>query len=92
MLIANKFEDVFEEVKGLPPHREIEFRIDFVEVARPIVMPLRWMAPKEQRELEMQVRDLLGKRIHSEKCFLMGCSSCIYNQGRWLVKIVCGLS
>ena len=61
VLIANEYVDVFDEVKGLPPHREIEFRIDLVEGARPIVMPLRRMAPREQRELEVQVRDLLGK-------------------------------
>ena len=48
VLIANEYVDVFDEVKGLPPHREIEFRIDLVEGARPIVMPLRRMAPKEQ--------------------------------------------
>ena len=59
--IAMDFPDVFEEVTGLPPHREIEFRIDLVSGARPIVMPLRRMAPREQRELEVQVDDLLKK-------------------------------
>ena len=29
--------------------------------ARPIVMPLRCMAPREQRELRVQVSDLLKK-------------------------------
>jgi len=53
--IANEYEDIFEEVKGLPPHRKIEFRIDLIEGARPIVMPLRRTAPREQRELEVQV-------------------------------------
>lgn len=59
--IANQFKDVFDEVKGLPPHHEIEFRIDLVDEARPIVMPLRRMTPREQRELEVQVDDLLRK-------------------------------
>ena len=59
--IVNGFEDVFDEVKGLPPHREIEFRIDLVERARPVVMPLRRMAPREQQELRVQVDDLLRK-------------------------------
>ena len=61
MSITSEFDDVFEEVKGLPPQWEIKFRIDLVESAKPIVMHLRRMAPKEHRELEVQVRDLLGK-------------------------------
>ena len=59
--VVGQYSDVFEEVTGLPPHREIEFRIDLVKDARPIVMPLRHMAPREQRELEVQVSDLLKK-------------------------------
>ena len=61
VLIAGEYPDIFEEVTGLPPHREIEFWIDLVKDARPIVMPLRRMAPREQRELEVQVGDLLKK-------------------------------
>ena len=59
--VVGQYPDVFEEVTGLPPHREIEFRIDLIKDARPIVMPLRRMAPREQRELEVQVSDLLKK-------------------------------
>ena len=46
--VVGQYPDVFEEVTGLPPHWEIEFRIDLVKDARPIVMPLRRMAPREQ--------------------------------------------
>ena len=59
--MVGQYPDVFEEVTGLPPHREIEFRIDLVKDARPIVMPLRRMAPREQRELGVQVSNLLKK-------------------------------
>ena len=59
--VAGQYPDVFEEVTGLPPHREIEFRIDLVKDARPIVMQLRRMAPREQRELGVRVSDLLKK-------------------------------
>ena len=48
MPIANDFDDVFDEVKWLPPHHKIEFRIDLVEGVGPIVIPLRRMTPKEQ--------------------------------------------
>ena len=59
--IASEFEDVFVKVKGLLLHHEIEFSINLVEGAIPFIIPLRRMVPKEQRELEVQVRDLLGK-------------------------------
>ena len=51
MPIVGEYPDIFEEVNGLPPHREIEFCIDLVKDARPIVMPLRRIAPRDQREL-----------------------------------------
>ena len=46
--VVGQYPDVFKEVTGLPPHREIEFRIDLVKDARPIMMPLRRMALREQ--------------------------------------------
>ena len=59
--IAKEYPDAFEEVTGLPPHREIEFRIDHVKDAKPVILSLRRMAPREQKELEAQVADLLKK-------------------------------
>ena len=59
--IAREYPDVFEEVIGLPPHREIEFRIDLIKDTKPLVMSLRRMAPKEQKELEAQISDLMKK-------------------------------
>ena len=45
--VVGQYPDVFEEVTGLPPHREIEFRVDLVKDVRTIVIPLRRMAPRE---------------------------------------------
>ena len=59
--VVSEFCDVFEEVSGLPPHREIEFRIDLEKDAKAVVLPLRRMAPRERRELESQVAELLRK-------------------------------
>ncbi|MDQ4222845.1 hypothetical protein RBK84_00460, partial [Pseudomonas aeruginosa] len=33
--VVRDFADVFEEVRDLPPHREIEFKIDLIPGARP---------------------------------------------------------
>jgi len=52
---------MFKEVFGLPPKREIEFKIELEEDAWPIALPLRLMAPRERQELEKQVAELLQK-------------------------------
>lgn len=57
--IVWEFSDVIVEVSDLPPHREIEFWIDLMKDARPIILPNRWIAPRERRGLEIQVVDLL---------------------------------
>ena len=59
--IASEYPYIFKEVTGLPPHREIEFRIDLVKDARPVCMSLWCIAPREQKELEAQTEELLKK-------------------------------
>ena len=61
--VVREFSDVFEEVKSLPPHREIEFRIDLVPNARPVVHASRRMAPRVRIELVNQTRDLREKGL-----------------------------
>lgn len=59
--IASEYPDIFEEVTGLPPHREIEFHIDLVKDSRSVCMSLRRMAPREHKELKAQMGKLLKK-------------------------------
>ena len=60
--MAYEFLDIFpEELPGLPPHREIEFRIDVVSDTAPISMPPYRMAPAELKELKEQLQELLDK-------------------------------
>ena len=49
--IVREYSDVFEEVKGLPPKREIDFRIYLVDNAKPVALPVRHMALRERKEL-----------------------------------------
>lgn len=42
-----EYEDVFEEVPGLPPHREIEFCIELLPGTAPIARAPYRMAPVE---------------------------------------------
>ena len=53
--IACEFPEVFQEVTGLPPNREIEFAIDLVPGTAPISKAPYRMAPTEQLELKKQL-------------------------------------
>ena len=59
---VSDFLDVFpEELPGLPPHREIEFAIDFVLSATPASITPYRMASLELKELKLQLQELLEK-------------------------------
>lgn len=59
ILIVKNFSDVFEDVNSLPPHQAIEFRIDLIPDARPIIQPMPKMAPRERKELINLIDNLL---------------------------------
>ena len=59
--VVRDFEDVFQEIPGLPPSREIEFVIDLAPGTRPIARAPYRMAPSEMRELREQIQQLLGQ-------------------------------
>ena len=62
--IAREFVDVFpEELPGMPPDREIDFAIDLIPGAAPISKTPYRMAPSEMKELMVQLKDMLEKRI-----------------------------
>jgi hypothetical protein len=59
--ILREFEDVFQEIPGLPPRREIDFSIDLVSGDSPVSkIPYRMSTP-ELKELQMQLQELLNK-------------------------------
>ena len=59
--VVCEFEDVFQEIPGLPPHREIEFRIDLIPGSAPISKSAYRLAPKELQEMKVQLEELLQK-------------------------------
>ncbi|GKE18128.1 putative reverse transcriptase domain-containing protein [Tanacetum coccineum] len=50
-----------EELPGLPPPRQVEFRIDLVPGAAPVARALYILAPSEMIELSIQLQELLEK-------------------------------
>ncbi|GJZ64857.1 putative reverse transcriptase domain-containing protein [Tanacetum coccineum] len=56
------FPEVFpEELPGLPPPRQVEFRIDLVSGAAPVAHAPYILAPSEMRELLVQLQELPEK-------------------------------
>ena len=60
--IVCEYEDVFSnELLGLPPPRDVDFRIELHPDTLPISMTPYRMAPVELQELKVQIQELLGK-------------------------------
>ena len=60
--VVNEFFDIFpEDLPGLPPDREIEFEIELAPGTEPISIASYRMAPAEQKELKVQMEELLSK-------------------------------
>ena len=60
--VVCEYEDVFpDELPGLPPPRDVDFRIELHLGTSPISMTPHRMAPVELQELKVQIQELLGK-------------------------------
>jgi len=53
--VAHEFSEVFADVPGLPPNREIEFAINLIPGTTPIYKASYRMAPVELAELKVQL-------------------------------------
>jgi hypothetical protein len=62
MSVVEEFMDVFpEELRGMPPEREVEFYIDLIPGTAPIAKRPYRMAPTELTELKLQIAELQQK-------------------------------
>ncbi|KAI3797433.1 hypothetical protein L1987_32690 [Smallanthus sonchifolius] len=60
--VVREYPEVFpEDLPGIPPDREIEFRIDLVPDAQPVAKAPYRLAPVEMKELIAQLDELLEK-------------------------------
>nr|XP_043632205.1 uncharacterized protein LOC122603512 [Erigeron canadensis] len=60
--IVNEFVDVFpDDLPGLPPERQIDFKIDLIPSATHIAKAPYRLAPTEMREMMDQLQELLDK-------------------------------
>jgi hypothetical protein len=59
--VLKYFEDVFKEIPGLPPKRDIDFSINLMPGAAPVSKTPYRMSTPELKELQMQLEELLKK-------------------------------
>ncbi|GKE55429.1 putative nucleotidyltransferase, ribonuclease H, partial [Tanacetum coccineum] len=60
--VVRGFTDVFpEDLSRIPPHRQVEFRIDLVSGATSVAKSPYRLAPSEMQELSEQLQELLDK-------------------------------
>ncbi|GJR10028.1 putative reverse transcriptase domain-containing protein [Tanacetum coccineum] len=60
--VVRDFVEVFsEDLSGLPPQRQVEFRIDLVPGATPVAKSPYRLAPSEMQELSTQLQELQDK-------------------------------
>jgi hypothetical protein len=60
--VVRCFPEVFpDDVSGLPPQRQVEFRIDLIPNANPVAKSPYRLAPSEMRELSSQLQELTEK-------------------------------
>ena len=60
--VVRDFPDVFpEDLPGVPPVRQVEFRIDLIPGAAPVARSPYRLAPSEMQELSSQLQELLEK-------------------------------
>ncbi|GJY31379.1 putative reverse transcriptase domain-containing protein [Tanacetum coccineum] len=64
--VVRDFVDVFpEDLSGLPPQRQVEFRIDLIPGATPVAKSPYRLAPSEMQELSGQLQELQIRLSHS---------------------------
>nr|GFB27221.1 putative reverse transcriptase domain-containing protein [Tanacetum cinerariifolium] len=60
--VVNEFLDVFpKDLRGIPPKRQVDFRIDLIPGATPIAKTPYHLASSEMKELMSQLQELLNK-------------------------------
>ncbi|XP_076881333.1 uncharacterized protein LOC143529411 [Bidens hawaiensis] len=63
--IVSEFKDVSpDELPGIPPDREVEFKIDLIPGTAPIAKSPYRLAPTEMKELKKQLDELLEKGLY----------------------------
>ena len=65
---VDEFGDVFAEIAGLPPERDVFHTVPTEPGAKPPFMGQYRLAPAQKKEMEKQVAELLAKGLIEPSC------------------------
>ena len=90
--VVCEFPDVFpDELSGLPPNRDVEFKIELVLGTTPISRRPYRMPPNELAKLKIQLQKHLDKGLIRPSLSPWGMSSFICKEEGQILENVCGL-
>ena len=91
--IIQEYRDIFPEQlpKGTPPRRVVEHVYNVEPGSKPSYRPPYRLGPAEQDELEEQIRDLPGSRLHSPLMLSVWGACPFCPKEGWAMADVCGL-
>ncbi|KAD4180334.1 hypothetical protein E3N88_28925 [Mikania micrantha] len=91
--VVSRYQDVFpDELPGIPPPREVEFRIDLLPGAAPVAKSPYRLAPSEMQELMKQLQEILDKGFIRPSFSPWGALMLFVKKERWNTKDVHRLS
>ena len=80
--VVCEFSDVFlDELPGLPPDRDVEFKIELLPSTAPISRRPYRMPPNELAELKVQLQELLEKGLIQPSLSPWGCPVIFMKKG-----------
>ncbi|GKA20672.1 putative reverse transcriptase domain-containing protein [Tanacetum coccineum] len=83
--VVQEFLEVFpEDLPGIPPTRQVEFRIDLVPGATPVARAPYRLAPSKMKELAEQLHELTDKGFIRPSSSPWGSSGSVYKEERWV--------
>lgn len=87
--VVRDFPEVFpDDLPGIPPVRQVEFRIELMPGAAPVARAPYRLAPFELEELSKQLAEFSEKGIYTAKFVTLGSSSAICEKERWIFSHV----
>nr|GFC32651.1 reverse transcriptase domain-containing protein [Tanacetum cinerariifolium] len=86
--VVREFPDVFsEDLSGLPPFHEVEFRIDLIHGAMPVAKLPNRLAPTEMQELANQLKELQDKGFIRPSSSPWGAPLLFVKKEGWFLRV-----
>jgi hypothetical protein len=83
-----EYEDVFGELPGFPPKRDIDFSIDLMPGASPVSKDSLQNEHTRAERVADATRRVVEEGVHMPKCFTLGCPSSFCEEKGWNSEVM----